>query len=454
MKKYLYYISIVLLIFSVSCKKDDDQGNVPPTSVTNIDVEVIEGTRVSINWEPSTDPNNDEVSYDVIVNDKIVASKTTDVYIEFDTSEFIQTINTLENQATRSKKIPENKASSLELVIKITAYDQNSGVSDEVEVKRNVFVNRAPSNFEILRVDFDNSDNSGIQIDWMPASDIDGDILTYSLYLNDVPMVEDYVLNSDNEIGTYYFDQSFYEYINGDMTIRIIANDRFGGIAEISETYNFRATDTDLGELSIPYDATIDFSITEEEQDARIGYAFEITETTGYFFNVDSNIYLTLFDAEGNSISSNFGTLVDNELSAGTYYLEISNYYDQEGVISGLLYFSLDEYTTTDVNMGTLTLPFSADYFYTTLNDLDGRVRYNFTITEQGIYTFEITSADYDTYLFLYDNLGNFIGSNDDGGVDLLSKMTGTLNSGSYYVEVSGYGGSRGTGTFSFDIER
>lgn len=323
-----------------ACNKDDDQGNIPPSEVTNVGAEVIEGTLVNIYWETSADENEDEISYDVVINNKLVASKTTDSSITFDVSEFIPQVTV--DPVSISKMETVSKASNLELIIKIQAYDQNGGVSDEIEVIRSVFVNRVPEQFEIVNTYFDYDDYIGIRIEWTPAFDPDGDILSYDIYLNDIIIKENYVLSSEATLGVfYYLEESFEQYIDDDIVITVVANDRFGGTLEVSESYNFSATDRDLGVLTIPYNNSLNFEIAEDEPDSRVVYTFEITEAAGsYSMYTYEFTYFYLYDANGNRIDYGYSGVSGSYLNPGIYKLEIEGYYNDE--VSGTITMQID----------------------------------------------------------------------------------------------------------------
>ena len=64
----------------------------------------------------------------------------------------------------------------------------------------------------------------------------------------------------------------------------------------------------------------------------------------------------------------------------------------------------------------------------------------------------EITSADFDSQLFLFDSLGTIVAANDDGGAGLLSLLTGNLAGGFYYAGISAFN-SDPLNASGFDIE-
>ncbi len=61
----------------------------------------------------------------------------------------------------------------------------------------------------------------------------------------------------------------------------------------------------------------------------------------------------------------------------------------------------------------------------------------------------DLTSPDFDTYLYLYDEACNQIAFNDDGGDGLNSRLRVTLDEGSYSVACSHYGTTQRMGAFT-----
>ena len=104
-------------------------------------------------------------------------------------------------------------------------------------------------------------------------------------------------------------------------------------------------------------------------------------------------------------------------------------------------------------NLGSITTPYARFFDYDTTTSGTRRSRINFTVASSTDYDFEIISANHDTYLYLYNSNGTLISSDDDGGQGGLSKMTGNLSNGSYYLEIAGYSNSVGTGVLSFNLQ-
>ncbi|MBW1293944.1 fibronectin type III domain-containing protein [Aquimarina litoralis] len=448
----LFYVCLSLII--LSCGSDDDTFvNVPPEKVSNIEIEVIEGTLVQVSWEPSEDVNNDQISYDLVINEKILASKTNETTLQFDASQFIPNTDPdgKNNKTNRIELLA--KGLSLELDIKITSFDSNGGVSEDAVVNRNVFMNRDPQEFSFNFINFDLFAYNWLEISWTPATDPDGDILSYDIYFNDTVIRENYVIGSNDVNGFLFYNQDFREFIDSEFVIRVVANDRTGGTNEISRTFNFRGTDVDLGILTLPYEENIAFEILEDEPDNKVGYTFEIERSIGFSVVQESgNVSFSLFSENGDFIANGFNNILLASLETGTYYLEVIN--NNFGLAAnGTMNLTLQDYDSSDLDLGTLNIPFSETYNYDTTSEVDRAIAFNFSIDSQSDYVFETTFANYDTFLRLYDSFGNLIGSNDDGGAGTLSRMVGSLSAGSYSIEVSGFGSSVGLGTLSVSLQ-
>lgn len=83
---------------------------------------------------------------------------------------------------------------------------------------------------------------------------------------------------------------------------------------------------------------------------------------------------------------------------------------------------------------------------------------WTFSIAFGGTVTIDLESYGlysdwFDTYLYLYDNAGNYITANDDGGYYLNSKIVIYLNPGTYKIEASHYGWYR-TGSYRLNVNK
>ena len=134
---------------------------------------------------------------------------------------------------------------------------------------------------------------------------------------------------------------------------------------------------------------------------------------TDHFESGDFEIYVTLYDALGIAFDSfdvvdtlDTGEVIDFNFSdpgwlGGSYDAEVNNFF---GPPSDVDFWAFDNLT-------------SGQFF-----------------------TAEITSGDFDSLLGLYDNSGSLIDSDDEGGIEGLSKLTGTVPAeGILYFAVTAY---------------
>ena len=79
-------------------------------------------------------------------------------------------------------------------------------------------------------------------MDWFPSNDADNDLFSYDIYINEKLYVDDFVIrtNLHSSFGSVNIPFQFEELLNQEITIKIIANDRSGGVKEVLKTFNFR----------------------------------------------------------------------------------------------------------------------------------------------------------------------------------------------------------------------
>ena len=85
------------------------------------------------------------------------------------------------------------------------------------------------------------------------------------------------------------------------------------------------------------------------------------------------------------------------------------------------------------------------------INDQDWITFWN-PVNNQNV-TIETLNSAGDTRMWLYDKNGNQIAYNDDGGVGTLSKITKTLNSGTYYIKIDEYGNNNIISSYDIEIK-
>lgn len=436
----LLYACSLLLFCIISCNTEDDtpppvEENVPPSKVKNVTVEVTSGTMILISWDAAIDENEDPVTYDLIVNDISIKEGFTETSVELDAAQFI-------NSNKAAKKISKKKLSEmlnrfgteLALGIQIKSHDDNS--FSELVVIKVIEINRAPAEFEIANIWFDFANYNEVQLEWSSSSDADNDNIKYDVFLNDNLLAEDYVILPGVEYGYLETGFDFSAFINGPIIIKVIAKDGSGENTEISETFDFRTTDIELGALSIPHSNTIDFTILHTEPEDRIGYTFEISEETGYIFSTSEDIDLMLRDSENNIILSGGREINGENLIPGQYYLELIREVNDAIDLSGTLSFTLRNSIETDVNLGLLATPYNESFNVDLNSEPDNAISYSFEINEET--GFSVTASD--ASFILSDSNGNDIVSSTNNNISLE-----TLNPGVYSIKISnsnGYSGS------------
>src|SRR5690606_11658244 len=173
-------------------------------------------------------------------------------------------------------------------------------------------------------------------------------------------------------------------------------------------------------------------------------------------FSISSSSYATLRlkDSDDDILYESAGNITGESLVPGSYYLEVINNSDTNSLNIDLnLNFVLGTLNSSDVDLGTVTLPYTDTFDYSIVEEDDRMVKYTFTISEAATYDIVITDADHDTFLNLYDS-NVVVDYDDDGGPSgQLSGFTGSLDPGAYSISVEGYGSAVGTGTLSISIQ-
>lgn len=420
--------AIAMLLIALSCKKDEVEINVAPTSVTNINAELISDTMVRITWDPSTDENKDPIQYELIVNTRIKAQNINATSFDLDITEFLPSQN--RKSGKNGTKGFTAKDSGLELVlgIEVKAYDDQKTFSNATVIKT-ILVNRPPGDFDFVNIYFDTVYYNSIEISWSKAIDKDDDDVTYTVYLNDIVLTENYKIVSTNEYGFFYYNSSFASLVNEPMTIKIIASDGSTTTTEISETFDFNATDVDLGTVTIPYSESFNYTISAEEPDNKISYIFTITEETAYKIQSPEN-YFTFRDASSTNSSYYNNQIQGANLQPGTYYIELINNNYPTNSTSGTLIIQLADASMTDEDLTVLETPSSTDIAFDLTNELDGFIIYSFEILEETGYY--ITSNS-NNYVLLTDTNGNPL-----GGYSNTLKGT-NLSPGTYELKLETY---------------
>jgi hypothetical protein len=178
-------------------------------------------------------------------------------------------------------------------------------------------------------------------------------------------------------------------------------------------------------------------------------------ETTG---NTDT--YLSVYDASFDFVDSNddggenYNARIEFFSEAGqVYYLILSGYNDSESgpfrILAGF------ESITSTVNNTSRSAAIAINLGepISVLFTEPGQSRW-FVYRATRTVTFVVqTSGDKDTVLSLYDNSGNLLEENDDYSEESLNALISRrLTSGTYYIEVTTYGGTTGRCTLRAEI--
>lgn len=286
-----------------------------------------------------------------------------------------------------------------------------------------------------------------------------GQIRLYDSENNRVKKVRDYGsytrLAYLLEAGTYTIDVRSIENKLGDFTLNLEENKAIEPY-DININSTVESAWTEESRLSIIYGRAIEY------------YTFTLTEKTNVAITLNSSLdeSLALYDSDNNYISIGFG-YANNEgkysdsrlitsLEAGTYIIKVTTY---------------EHETTSWRHLGDFTLSLreistQTDNKFTSLNtiengawSLDSKISsnrvdslaeyYTFTITTSTIMTIDLTSS-VDTYLYLMDDEGKVIASNDDGS-GTNSRIEIQLDAGTYKIEAAAY--YLCEGNFQLDIK-
>jgi len=178
----------------------------------------------------------------------------------------------------------------------------------------------------------------------------------------------------------------------------------------------------------------------------------------------DYDTYLHLFDencvqiAENDDGGPGLNSLIEQNLTAGTYFIGVSSFAVGQG----------GAYTLT-TNCGEVTFDELCSE-NCVIDDIDcgGNVNtafpqsacvsprgtpfdaYRLEITDPANVTIDLT-GDYDTYLHLFDENCADVASDDDGGDGLNSRLSMDLPAGTYYIGASSYAAAA-AGTLNLDV--
>ena len=155
--------------------------------------------------------------------------------------------------------------------------------------------------------------------------------------------------------------------------------------------------------------------------------------------------------ATGTRLASNDDTVglnfqLQQQLSAGTYYIQVRGYGNSTGAYTLVVRFtagpppSRDDHGNTRNGATTVGLSSLTAGRLERSGDLD---YFRVTLSGSGEVTVSTTGTT-DTVGELQTSSGTRITSNDDGGTGYNFRMQQTLSAGTYYIQVRGYGNSTG----------
>jgi len=134
--------------------------------------------------------------------------------------------------------------------------------------------------------------------------------------------------------------------------------------------------------------------------------------------SLDDALNQIAVDDDGSPLTE-LGSALSGQVNPdGTINLDVSGFddfdflgeHEETGLFDLFIQLGTSEFISEGENPGDV------DFF--TLTDLDPGAPF----------TLEVVSADFDTILGLFDETGGFIDDDDDGGADLLSRISGTVN--------------------------
>ncbi len=203
-------------------------------------------------------------------------------------------------------------------------------------------------------------------------------------------------------------------------------------------------------------------------------WSFSLDETQLVTINLDSgafDTFLFLMDEGCDEIAANddrpgeLNSTITIELEAGDYAILVSQYIGAAGAVGAYDLSTLCEDSggggedplCVDCEVGTANCgePTIADFPLSVdcTRGAGGQPLdlYSFEVTEDSLVQIDLT-ADYDTYLQLYNEACELIGFNDDGGEGLNSRLIAELDAGIYFAGSSSYSAAA-VGTMTLDIQ-
>lgn len=217
MKNLSWFLSVLSLVMLLACGGSDDSN---PTNENpgNFMVTVVEvgTTSVTISWTASTDPDGDDVTYQVAIEGQNVGNPTTTAIDEFNITGF--TSGTTYSGTVTAE---DGRGGSNVQSFTFTTNSENG--------------NSAPGAFTVT-VGSDLT-NSTAEISWTAAVDPDGDNVTYEVELNSASV----------QAGITMTDYDFTDLSGGiNYSGKVIASDGNGGVTESSFSFQTYVIDISM----------------------------------------------------------------------------------------------------------------------------------------------------------------------------------------------------------------
>ena len=221
MKSINYYslAIIILILFSTSCKKEDEETDNPTNNAPNI-FEVFvspEENSAVISWTEAVDPDGDEVNYSLILTVDTVSVGDT---LLVDCPELIHTVSDLEYETMYSGFVVAKDTKGKKTTV-------------EFSFETGIYPNVSPLEFSLYNPPNGSGDITGpITFTWDDATDPDNDLVSYELLLDQSTAPSTSIVTELNATSYSYSGENL---IQGQTYYwQVIARDGNGG--EVSST--------------------------------------------------------------------------------------------------------------------------------------------------------------------------------------------------------------------------
>lgn len=413
-------------------------------------------------FKAPTDVDNDQVTFDFLLNGKVVAS---DIFFGFDNQ--VQTLETdssgfpiapINNTVVRVSQIlneftiilEDNLDITSDNVLSIVAKDANGG---ETSTERTFNIKGSDVQLGVL----ESISSTEFEIDL--TNEVDGTI-SYFFTLNEITGLRinypNENLNSFNSFNSFRIED---EEGNNVFINTPVRNSNFleagsyeiiffDAISEKSvvviETFDANSQDKDLGLLALPFQSTntIEFF---KELDLIFDYKFQIDQDSEYRFEILNSFgfNFAIIDATSGEVfrSSFSDDIIESRfrerLPAGSYILRISRDFISSQSETFDLNLTLEGAGSINTeNLGTLVLPFENEY------DLNLSER---ILSNSSIQVFNFSIEETANYIIATDQFADFTIRNEFGTVVNSSNSTRFLRTsfsrdlqrGSYTLEIA-----------------